>query len=128
MKEKIEEKIPLYTLNLEGEAPSLQFIISRLQLGIQACDTKGGDDPRLCIDPDFSYCYDDPPELDELKFSVVFKREETDDEYRSRLAKERRQRATDAAFTERKRARDILKLKEDAERLGFCIAYKAPEK
>lgn len=122
MKEKIERTVPLYTLELEGEAPKLSHVMDRLELGSQACTREGGEDLRLVVEAKFTQYYDEPAELESIDFSCTFKREETDDEYRRRLAQERRERATSAAFAERKKARDILKLKDEARRLGFVLA------
>ena len=121
-KQKIERNVPLYTLSMEGEAPKLSHVMDQLELGSQACTREGGEDLRLVVEAKFTQYYDEPAELDAIEFACTFKREETDDEYRRRLAQERRERATSAAFAERKKARDILKLKEEAKRLGFVIA------
>lgn len=78
------------------------------------------DDARVRVDVEFDPYEDNT--IEEIHLEVTYQREETDAEYNKRLAKERRERATSAAFAERKKARDILRLREEAKRLGFVIA------
>ena len=117
MFEKIDvwQRVPLHEIDLSGNESDvdLSHFIQKLKLGMEKS-------PVCKVELDIDNDWDGIPER--VTFYGVYKREETDQEHRERLAQERRTRASTAALAERNRARKILALQEQAKSLGFVIA------
>lgn len=118
-RKKTTERLLLDEIPMQDErGVFLSSVVQKLKLGLEKCG-------NARLELDITNDWDGTP--DEVELFAVFERDETDLEWRNRLASERRARATQAAFSESKKAREILKLKADAKRLGFVIATPAPE-
>lgn len=114
-KKRIEQSFIVETFTTYSKEKLADFVDSL----IEAQNRMGvGDDATVHLVVNMEPWDDD---VDDIDIVVRYTREETDAEYNKRLQQERRQRATQANFAERKRARDIVKLQAEAKRLGFTL-------